>query len=145
MKKTLIILTLALSFACSTPAPEGMTEDMVSQSTVDIRYQLGHSQYRYLANSSEDNSQISSYRDESLLETRVIPLKKYLEFLTFIDAQFPELEQVTHIEGCRTPFTIMLITKKEHKTVTGCRSQDELGILGQILKEGEHLFYSDIH
>lgn len=143
-RQILLLFTLCLTSACTTPAPQKLTEETVSESTVDIRYQLGSSQYRYLANSSNNSSQISSYRDDSLLEKRIIPINKYLEFLTSIESKLSELELVTQVEGCRTPFTIMLITKKEHETVMGCRSEDKRGVLSKILKEGEFLFYSEI-
>ena len=142
MRNPVVWFTLLLLSCTTAPVEEELTEEIVVQSTIDIRYQMGQSQYRFLANSGEEASSISSFRDDQQLENRLIPLAKYRELFQFIEARLSLIESIEHSEGCKTPFSLMLINRREHRTFTGCRSMDSEGVLGQILNQGEVLFFS---
>lgn len=116
--------------------------DTLSESRVEISYVLGHTQYSYVAIGDPNKAEVSSYRDERLLEKQTIPLVRYQEFIKKVENIFETATKEEVDENCRTPYRVFVVVKKKEHTATGCRSADSEGLLGQVLKEGEFLFYS---
>lgn len=141
-KTTLFILPMMLFLASCASRPL-ITEHNVNESSVEISYTLGHSHYKYLAIASDKTAEVSSLRDNKTLEKKSIPLSRYHDFATKVEAALQTLKTDKAIEDCRTPYTIRVSVGNEVQTSSGCRSADSEGKVSSLIKEGEFLFYAE--
>lgn len=144
--KNKIILFSFITFiflGCTTP-PKVIEPETVKNSKVEIEYGLGHSRYQFLAEAAVDRAEISSWKDDKVLEKKEIPLDVYLGFAEKVHEAIESYEGPKEVsKDCRTPFAVSLTSKKETYLVTGCRGEHTDSKIGQVIKEGEYLFYSE--
>lgn len=119
-----------------------ITPENLRQSQIEITYMLGHSLYKYVATGGKTKAEVSSYRDNQVLEKRTIPLARYQEFSAKLEDAIRSAPHQEVDPSCRTPYKIHIIIEDKERTTSGCRNTDSEGQIGQILKEGEFLFYS---
>lgn len=143
MNRLYPLLFIVLIGCASHPSAQ-RTDRQRHGSVIDIHYQLSHSKYRFIASLKPDEVTISSFKDSELIESRLISKAMFERLMHITLERFDQLKDLAPINSCRTPFTI-LIRRGEHEQATeGCRTQDQDGHLGEILREGEHLFYLPI-
>lgn len=128
-------------FGCATNRSL-ITPENLERSQVEIISALGHSQYKYVAIGSAETAEVSIYRDERVIETRVIPLEKYQDFAKRLEHALRSAPSSDVDVSCRTPYKITITIDDRQNTTSGCRSADSDGNIGQLLKEGEFIFYS---
>lgn len=128
--------------SCASP-PRLITPETVQNSQVNISYNLGHSRYRFLAKADSKKAEISSWRDDKVLAKRAIPLSKYLEFADQVHRAVKSHSATPASGECRTPFRIQMVSKEDQYTVSGCRGESGDEKIGQLIKEGEFLLYTE--
>ena len=143
MKTTILMITLAILLTSCTTGSKVIEPANVQNSNVTISYNLGHSRYQFLATAKDEIAEISSWRDDKVLERKNISLEKYLKFADQVHLAIQSYKPETREEECRTPFQISLVSQKKQKTVNGCRGDAGDGQIGKVIKEGEHLFYTE--
>ncbi len=149
LAKSLLCVSVAFVAACaSTPTQEssfispGIQE--VPKNTISINYSLRHNAYLFeLQSVNETDFTAKSAVNEKIIEDRKIPRDKYISIANRI-YDFAEKYKKTQaaVPECKAPFNIRMIKNGQVSEVQGCRSNDEAGELGKIIREGEILFYS---
>lgn len=148
LQKIVMFFSFLLISACATKKPH-IDQRNLSESQVDISYMLGHSSYRYRASSKKETAEIASYRDQSLLEKRTIPMETYKSFMKKVEEALQKSNASSgpptqeELQGCRTAYSVSVKTKQQKMAMSGCRSEDTEGFIGQLIKEGEFLMYSN--
>ena len=145
MNRSQSTLPIAISFlaiiGCATQSVL-ITPDTLNNSQIEIAYVLGHTEYKYIAKGDQDSAEVSSYRADQLVEKKKITLDRHREFAAKLEEVLRSSPSNSADENCRTPYRIQITTSVRTSTTTGCRSADTEGQIGQILKEGEFIFYS---
>lgn len=134
------VLFLALS-SCATKSL--ITPDNAMKSKIEINYALGRSQYKYVAIGGKDQAEVSSFKDEKLLEKKSISPEKYQAFASKLENAIHATPSSEPQENCRTPYKIDVMIAEKESTFKGCRSDDTNGQIGKLLREGEFIFYSE--
>jgi hypothetical protein len=139
---TTISLIVFMFFGCASYSPI-ITDKNVGESQIEIHHSLGHNQYMFLAKAQNQKAEVSTFRDSQLVETKTIPLENYVTFIRKIEKTL-ETSGETHdpTKECRTPYKIVVTAHQKVRTLSGCRSNEHKSMIGDILKEGEFLFYS---
>jgi|GEM_PF-3051730 hypothetical protein len=132
------LIGLATGCAHSPPMIEG---DNAPNSHILIAYDLGHTHYRFKARALQRRAEISSWRDDQVLEKKVISLDQYRQFADRVYELVRSHPNEEINEDCRTPYKISLEAQKKEVSVSGCRSEKNNETVGQVIKEGEFLFY----
>ncbi len=136
-----ILLSLIFASGCISQ-PKVIKEETVQNSHVTISYHLGHSRYQFFAQGLEDQAEISSWKDDKMLEKKTISLEKYLNFSELAHNTIKNFKDMPIESDCRTPFQIEFSTQNEALKISGCRSENTQSQIGQVIKEGEYLLYS---
>jgi hypothetical protein len=116
----------------------------VPKNTISINYSLRHNAYLFQLQSVGDAEfTAKSTVNDKVIEDRKIARDKYISIANRI-YDFAEKYKKTQgtVAECKAPFNIRLVKSGEVTEVQGCRSNDESGELGKIIREGEILFYS---
>jgi hypothetical protein len=140
------LMTMLASCASSNKYEiEKIEERDLVESSVNITYQTGHKIYSFKAWSVENNAQMANYLNNQLIEEKEISYEQYLDFsnqaleLAKSHPEFAEEEKTDEL--CKMPFSIEIKTPDRIKNLMGCRSDDEEGRLGRLIRTGEILFY----
>lgn len=142
MKQFLVIVTLSLILsACATHQPL-INEDNVKDSRIEISYVLGHNSYKYIATAKGPLAEITSLREDRTLERKSIPLESYQKFARKVEDLFKNPAEAHDEVDCRTPYKIEIVAKDKIRTRSGCRSSETDSNVGNVIKDGEFLFYS---
>lgn len=142
-KYTNLILSLLIVMSGCTSQPKVIKEDTVQNSHVTISYHLGHSRYQFFAQGLEDQAEISSWKDDKMLERKIISLEQYLSFSELAHQAIKNFKDTPIESDCRTPFQIEFSTQNEALKISGCRSEKTQSQIGQVIKEGEYLLYTE--
>ncbi|QLY24266.1 hypothetical protein [Bdellovibrio sp. KM01] len=150
LSNSILCLSVAMLAACATkPAkeesfiPPGI--QVVPKNTISINYSLRHNAYLFQLQSVNDSDfSAKSAVNEKVIEDRKIARDKYISIANRI-YDFAESYKKTKAgtEECKSPFNIRMEKNGQVNEVQGCRSNDESGELGKIIREGEILFYTE--
>ncbi len=139
--KYLILATTVLLAACATHAPL-INDNNIKESRIEISYVLGHISYKYIATALGERAEIASLREDTTLEKKSISLATYQNFASKVENIFKLAENEHQDTECRTPYKIEVFAENQIRIRSGCRSSDHGDHFGNIIKEGEYLFYS---
>jgi hypothetical protein len=151
LSKFLLCCTVVVMAACASKPTAETTfiEPAISavpKNTISINYSLRHNQYLFQLQSVNDKDfTAKSAVNEKVIEDRKIPREKYISIANRI-YDFAEKYKATKsaaVPECKAPFNIRLEKDGKVDEVQGCRSNDESGELGKIIREGEILFYAE--
>lgn len=150
LSQSVLCCTVALMGACATkPAAETTfiqpAATVVPKNTISINYSLRHNVYLFQLQSVNDvDFTAKSTVNEKVIEDRKIPREKYISFANRIYdfAEKYKAKKLASVDDCKAPFNIRLEKDGKVDEVQGCRSNDESGEFGKIIREGEILFYS---
>ncbi|MNJ94882.1 hypothetical protein D3C87_125850 [compost metagenome] len=134
---------LALCFIAGCANKPMINSENLDSSQVEISYVLGHTHYKYMAVAGKHNAEVSSLRDDRVLEKKSIPLARYQDFAGKVEKMLQSSATPAPDESCRTPYKIQVTAGKKVRTGSGCRTSDVEGKVGRLIKEGEFLLYSE--
>lgn len=112
-------------------------------SEIEIEYTLSRDRYRFHALAKTGIVHASTSLNKQIIENGEINPDRYPEFLkkAYDFLQYARSFSMAN-PSCRSPFSITVRIKKEIKHARGCRSSDEGGRLGHLIRDGEFLLYS---
>lgn len=139
---TKLPLLAALTVLAGCASGRLITDKNAMNSRIEIDYVLGHSRYKYTAIGGAETARVSSSRDEHVLEDKSIPVARYRDFAARLEKAIRSAPAGVVDESCRTPYRVRIVIEGRESTTAGCRSADAEGQIGQLLKEGEFLFYA---
>lgn len=145
MKWKLILISLILT-ACSTAPYKVEFDNSLSKSRVEVNYNLGHDAYILLLSSNEKNFMISSYVNGQQLEHALLSEEQFSEFAQKVSDLVHSIQKESDLgidPSCKAPFSIVVQNAGNKALTEGCRSEDENGQLGRLIREAEILFYSE--
>lgn len=147
---SLLCLSVVALAACATKPtqPENFIPpgaQVVPKNTISINYSLRHNAYLFQLQSVNDaDFTAKSAVNEKVIEDRKIARDKYISIANRIyDFAETYKKTKTATEECKSPFNIRMEKNGQVNEVQGCRSNDESGELGKIIREGEILFYTE--
>jgi hypothetical protein len=154
MKRFTILLMLATTvWGCSGAKPRPTTDNPASaaapsgHSEILITYTLGHAHRKFVATADDTKIHGETYLDRTLLKQNAIEPAKYQSFLQrvaeFVDKGRVPASQAAAVseEECRNPYTITVIQAQETKKISGCRTANDEGTFGKIIRDGEFLLF----
>lgn len=146
------VLIVALVFLAACAGKPGKDDKFLSpevsrvpSNTVSINYALRHNVYLFELQSVGDTEfSVKSTVNEKQIEKRKISRDNYISFANRIHEFAEKYKQVpSNGDECKSPFSIRMEKDGQVSEVQGCRSNDNSGELGKIIREGEILFYAE--
>lgn len=116
-----------------------------AESSIEIRYVLGHETRRLVALRSSERIEAKSFIGSDLLKGGSISEESFTRFLSRAETMMKEHGSRKPASGdCGNPFSIQLRAQGQSLALNGCRAQDpELSAaVSRLIREGELLVFS---
>ena len=114
---------------------------------LEISYIRGGNLHQFVLSDNGEMATAVSYLDRQKIKEITIKKTKYLEIAKSAEETIAGLQRgpaESSTSHCRMPFIVKIVNSNGTKTVEGCRSREDVAVLGKLIREVEFIMSSEM-